>query len=187
MMFFSVSITSKLSKKWYDSSAPGTFPFFFNHNSSGRKGNEKFSVTYTCWISHSGSELHHQRTLQEAAWHYGLWPPGKSGWQGYFHPHESDQAPHQRLQPSKEVRRKTRETLHKRKMYIHKTRMYSWENNFFSLAHVPSVNMEGTGFMNVLQPATRGRSGIFFWLHFWGAVMTSILLTVNGFDWTDQL
>ena len=47
--------------------------------------------------------------------------------------------------------------------------------NFFSLAHVPSTNMEGAGLMTYTAASHQGVIKM-FWLHFWGAVMTSIFI-----------
>ena len=43
----------------------------------------------------------------------------------------------------------------------------------FSLAHVPSANMEGKGIMTYTSASHQGSIKM-FWLHFWGAVMSSI-------------
>ena len=46
---------------------------------------------------------------------------------------------------------------------------------FFSLAHVPSTNMERTGLMTYTAASHQGALKM-FWLHFWRAVMTSIFI-----------
>lgn len=49
---------------------------------------------------------------------------------------------------------------------------------FKSLTHIPSAYMEGTGLLN-LTAVSYQEAFRMFWLHFWGAVMTSIR-TVSG-------
>ena len=45
----------------------------------------------------------------------------------------------------------------------------------FLFVHVPSTNMEGAGLMTSTA-VSRQRAMEIFWLHFWGAVMTSIFI-----------
>ncbi len=46
---------------------------------------------------------------------------------------------------------------------------------FLSLAHVPSANMEGAEFMSYTGASHQGAIKM-IWLHFWGAVMSSIFI-----------
>ena len=47
--------------------------------------------------------------------------------------------------------------------------------NFLNLAHVLSANMERVGFMTCTTASHQGSIEM-FWLHFWGAVMSSIFI-----------